>query len=54
MATLIAWVGSGAGRMPSARANVHAGLEAGALVDARRLDDALLLEQADTSGAMPW
>ena len=54
MATLIAWADSGAGRMPSVRANWTPASKLARWWTAHGLDEALLLEQADTSGDMPW
>ena len=50
---LMAWVGSGAGRMPSLRAKVTAASKAARCLTAVGLDQAVL-ERWLTSGAMPW
>ena len=47
IAARTAWVVSGAGTMPSVRANMHARLEAGVLMIGARLDQAELLQVAD-------
>ena len=47
MATRIAWAASGAGMIPSARANGQRRLEGGVLVDGHRLDDLVVVELAD-------
>jgi hypothetical protein len=46
-AACTAWLASGAGRMPSARANSHSRLETTDLVVGARLDQAQLLDVAD-------
>ena len=47
MAARIAWFDSGAGRIALGAGELDAGREGRVLVDGARLDEALLLEQAD-------
>ena len=50
MAVRMAWQDSGAGMMPSARANWDAGLEGGDLVHCGDLDQALMGQLGDQGG----